>query len=79
MLKKRLCLCRNLRCEVILSTMFKAMDSPERLKIHLKIYPGYLTFACCLISMPLYTTFKDLAFRNLYLVPNNIDFVLSCP
>ena len=29
--------------------------------------------------MPLYTIFKDLAFRSLCLVPNNIDFVLSYP
>ena len=28
--------------------------------------------------MPLYTIFKDLAFHSLCLVPNNIDFVLSC-
>ena len=29
--------------------------------------------------MPFYTIFKDLACRSLCLVPNNIDFVLSCP
>ena len=29
--------------------------------------------------MPLYAILKDLAFRNLSLEPNKIDFVLSCP
>ena len=29
--------------------------------------------------MLLYTIFKHLAFRNLCLGPNDIDFVLSCP
>ena len=50
-LKKRFCLCQNLRCEFILSITFKANDSPERLSS--KIHPRYLAFACCLISMPL--------------------------
>ena len=72
--KKRFCLRRNLRREFILLITFKAIDSPERLSS--KIHPRYLTFACCLISMPLYTIFKDLAFRSLCLVPNNIDFVV---
>ena len=75
--KKRFCLCRNLRREFILSITFKAIDSPQRLSF--KIYPRYLAFACCLISMQSYTIFKDLAFRSLCLIPNNIDFVLSCP
>ena len=57
----------NLRREFILSITFKAIDSPERLSS--KIHPRYLTFACCLISMPLYTIFKDLAFQSLCLVP----------
>ena len=57
--------------------MFKAIDSPEILSS--KIHPRYLMFACCLISMPLYTISKDLAFQSLCLVPINIDFVLSCP
>ena len=57
--------------------MFKAINSTERLSS--KIHPRYLTFACCLTSVPLYTIFKDLAFQGLSLVPNNIDFVLSCP
>ena len=65
------------RREFILSITFKAIDSPERLSS--KIHPRYFTFACCLISMPLYTIFKGLALRSLCLVPNNIDFVLSCP
>ena len=56
---------------------FKAIDSPERLSS--KIYPRYFTFACCLISMSLYAIFKGLSFRNLCLVTNNTDFVLSCP
>ena len=77
MLKNWFCLCRNLRGEFILSITFKAIDSPERLSS--KIHPGYLTFECCLISMPLYTIFMDLAFQSLCLVPNNIDFVLYCP
>ena len=75
--KKTILSSRNLRREFILSITFKAIDSPERLSS--KIHPRYLTFACCLISMPLYTIFKDLAFPSLCLVPNNIDFVLSCP
>ena len=70
--KKGFCLCKNLRCEFILSIMFKAIDSPERPSS--KIHPRYLTFACCLISMPLCTLFKDLPFQSLCLVPNNIDF-----
>ena len=76
-IKKWFCLCRVLRCEFALLVTFKAIYSPERLSS--KRHPRYLTFACCLISMPLYTIFKDLAFRSLCLVPNNIDFVLSCP
>ena len=75
--KNRFCLCRNLRCEFILSITFKAIDSPERLLF--KIHPRFFTFAYCLISMPFYTIFKDLAFRSLCLAPNNIDFFLSCP
>ena len=37
------------------------------------------TFSYCLISVPLYTMLKALAFRSLYLVPNKIDFVFSWP
>ena len=74
--KKRFCLCRNLRREFILSITFKAIDSPETLSF--KIHPRYFTFACCLISIPLYTIFKDLAFQSMCLVSNNIDFILSC-
>ena len=59
---KRFCLCRNFRREFILSITFKAIDSPERLSS--KIHRRYFTFACCLISMPLYTMFKDLAFQS---------------
>ena len=68
-LKKQFCLCRNLRREFTLSITFKAIDSPERLLS--KIHPRYFTFACCLIAMPLYTMFKDLALPSLCLVPNN--------
>ena len=57
--------------------MFKAIESPERLSS--KIHPRYFTFACCLISIPLYTIFEGLALWSVCLVPNNIDFVLSCP
>ena len=46
-------------------------------------YPTYFTlvftFAYYLISIPLCTMFKDLAFPTLCLVPNEIDFVWSCP
>ena len=56
--------------------MFKAIDSRERLSF--KIHPRYFTFRCCLISLPLYTIFKDLALPSLCLVPYKIDFVLSC-
>ena len=75
--KKQFCLCRNLRREFIPSITFKAIDSPERLSS--KIHPTCFTFACGLISMALYTIFKDLAFQSLCLVPNNIGFLLSCP
>ena len=56
-LKIDFCLCRNLRCEFTLLITFKFFNSPERLpsKIHLR----YFTFGCCLISVPLYTIFKD--------------------
>ena len=67
---------RNLRREFILSITFKAIDSSERLSF--KIHSRYFTFACYLTSMPLYTIFEDLAFQSLCLVPNNIDFGLSC-
>ena len=72
MLKNDFCPCRNLRRELILSITFKSIDSPERLSS--KMHPKYFTLACCLMSMPLCTIFKDLAFRILCLVPNNIDF-----
>ena len=72
---KGLCLCRNLMHEFILSIMFKVIDSLDR--ISSEILTRYLTFACCLISVPLYTIFRDLAFQSLCLVSNNIDFVLS--
>ena len=46
-------------------------------------YPTYFTlvftFAYYLISIPLCTIFKDLAFPTLCLVPNEIDFVWSYP
>ena len=71
------CLFPALRHELMLSITFKATDSPERLSS--KIHPRYFTFACCLISIPLYTVFKDLAFQRLCSVQNNIDFILSCP
>ena len=70
-IKKWFCLCRVLRCEFALLVMFKAIYSPERLSS--KRHPRYLTFAC-LISMSLYTIFKELTFRSLCLLPN-IDFV----
>ena len=54
--------------------MFKSIDSPERLSS--KIHPRYFTFACCFISVPLFTILKDLSFRSLCLGRNNIDFVL---
>ena len=77
-LKKRFCLCRNLGREFILSITFKAIDSPPE-RLSSKMHPRYFTFACCLVSILLYTIFKDLAFRSLCLVVNNIDFALSCP
>ena len=55
--------------------MFKAIDPTERHSS--KIHPRYLTSACCLISMPLYAIFKDLAFRSLCLVPSNIDCIVN--
>ena len=70
---KTICLCRNLRREFILSIKFKAIDSPD-----LKYIPDIWLLHCYLISVPLYTIFKDLVFRSLCLVPN-IYFVLSCP
>ena len=57
--------------------MFDATDSVERLSS--KLRPRYFTFVCCLIFIPLYTVFKDLEFGSLWLLPNNLDFVLSCP
>ena len=75
--KKRFCLCGNLRREFTLSIKFKVIDLPDRLSS--KIHPRYFTFPYCLISVPLYTIFKDLSFRSLCLVPNTIEFVLSCP
>ena len=75
--KKRFILRRNLRREFTLSITFKAIDSPERLSS--KVHPAYSTFTCCLISIPLYAIFKDLAFRGLCLVTNNIDLVFPCP
>ena len=59
------------------SITFKAIDSPERLWS--RIHPRYFTFTYCLISVPLYTMFKVLAFQKLCLVPNKIDFALSWP
>ena len=75
--KKRFCLCGNLRREFTLSVTLKPIDSPERLSS--KIHPTYFTLECCLISMPLYAIFKDLAFQGLCLAPNKIDFDLSFP
>ena len=76
--KKRSCQCRNLKREfTLLSITLKAVDLPERLSY--KIYPRYFTFECCLISIPLYTMFKDLACQSLWQVTNNTDSVLSCP
>ena len=75
--EKRFCLCRNFRREFILSITFNAIVSPEILQF--KIHPRYFTFTYCLISMPLHTIFKNLAFRSFCLVPSNIDFILSCP
>ena len=73
--KKRFCLHRNLRREFMLSITFKVIDSPERLSS--KVHPAYSTFTCCLISIPSYAIFKELAFRSLCLVTNNIDFVFA--
>ena len=70
--KKRFCPCRNLRREFILSITFKSIESPERLSS--KMHPKYFTSACCLMSVPLYTIFKHLAFQILCLVPNNSGF-----
>ena len=58
--KKQFCLCGNLGCEFAFSVTFKVIDSPERRSS--KIHPRYFTFAFCLISIPLYTMLKDLAF-----------------
>ena len=74
-IRKLFCLYRNFRRKYILSITLKAIDS--HLILSCKVHPRYFTFACCLISMPLYTIFKDLTFRSLCLVPNNTDFVLS--
>ena len=69
-------LCGNLLREFTLSITFKAIDSPER-PSH-KIHSRYFTFACCLISVPLYIIFKDVAFQSLCSATSKIDyFVLS--
>ena len=76
--KKRLCLCRNFRCEFTLSITRRAIDSPER--FWSKMHPRYLLlhiawFLCHYTQCK----FKAVAFRSLCLLPNKIDFVFSWP
>ena len=59
--KKRFCLCRNLRCEIILSITFKAIDLPERLSS--KIRSRCFTFKIIPVKRPFWNLVVILSLR----------------
>ena len=73
-LEKRPCLGKNFRYKLTFSSTIEAIDSAATLwpKIRRICFTSYY-----LITIPLYTMLKSLAFLSLCLVPNKIDFVLS--